>query len=276
MAFDDSQIDLKKQQAELKIQQAEYGVLQFFRTMPLWWRWTSAIAIILIIPGFFISKYTTSAIYSYQFVKNEVLVHVAQVSTLPVKVENTGAVLINGTNYAAYAQIKNQNSSQASPDLNYTFHFLDASGNELNSSSGTDTLLPGEEKYIVVPRVTLKSAPASITVDVTPGSWQSRTNIPNITLISNMPTGSDVVEGGYGVNATVLNQSLFTLGTITINGFAYNSSGTIIAIMQTTVNTVSAQENRAYRLFWPVAIQNSVASIKVFPETNYLDTSNVQ
>jgi uncharacterized protein YcfL len=276
MAFDDPQLDLKKQQAELKIQQTEYSILQFFRTMPIWWRWLSASAIILIIPGFFISKYTTSAVYSYTLAKTEVLVHTAQVVSLPVKVENTAAVLINGTNYAAYAQVKNQNSSQASPDLNYTFHFLDTNGVELNTSSGTDTLLPGEEKYIVVPRVTLKSAPAKITVDITPGTWQNRTNIPNITFISNTPNGADVPEGGYAINATVLNQSMYTLGTITINGFAYNASGQLIAIMQTTVNTVSPQENRAYRLFWPVAIANSVANIKVFPETNSLDSSNVQ
>ncbi len=276
MAFDDKQLDLKKQQAELKIQQTEYGIMQFFKTMPIWWRWLSATAIILIIPGFFISKYTTSAIYSHGLAKVQVLAHPSQISTLPVKVEKTGAVLISGTNYAAYAQVKNQNASQASPSLSYTFHFLDANGNELNSTSGSDTILPGEEKYIVIPRITLSAAPASISVEITTNTWQNRMNIPNVTLISNTPSSADVAEGGYAANATVLNQSLSTLGTITINGFAYDAQGNIIAIMQTTVNTVQPHENRAYRLFWPVAIANSVASVKVFPETNLLDSTNLQ
>lgn len=276
MAFDDKELNLKKQQAELKIQQTEYNVLQFFRTMPLWWRWISASALILIIPAFFISKYTTSAIDSALLAKNQVFAHIAQITTLPVKVEKTGAILITGNNYAAYAQIKNQNSSQSTPNLNYTFHFIDSSGTELNHVSGTSTLLSGEEKFIVVPRVSLSSAPAKITVEITPGTWQNRTNIPNITLISNTPTTGDGQDGGYAINATVLNQSLYTLGTIVINGFAYDSAGNILAIMQSTVNTVTPHENRAYRLYWPVPIMNSVNSVKVFPETNSLDNNNLK
>jgi hypothetical protein len=276
--FDSKKLDLEKQQLELEVQQAHYDFIQFFKTMPRWWAILSATAIILIIPGFFIAKYSTSYFYYKTLSKTAALVHSAEVSNLPVKVESTAALQISGNNYAAYAQIKNQNGGLTSPSIAYTFHFLDANGKEIGTATGTDFLLAGEEKYIVAPRTQLPSAPAQITVDVVPSAWQARTQLPSVVLVSTTPTFSASSNGNNGLTiyGTVLNKSVYTLGSVQINGFAYNSSGKIIAITQTVADTIMSNENRAYQLFWPVDVTSQVASVKVFPETNILDSSNVQ
>jgi hypothetical protein len=276
--FDSNNIDLKKQELELEVQQTRYNVIHFFKSMPRWWAILSAVAIILIIPGFFIAKYTTSYFYYKTLSKTTSLVHSAVVSTFPVKVESVAAVQISGSSYAAYAQIKNQNSGLTSPDISYTFHFLDANNKEIGTATGDDFLLAGEEKYIVAPRTSLPSVPSQVTVDISPSAWQARTQLPTVILTSTTPTFSNASNGNSGLTiyGSVLNQSVYTLGAVQINGFAYDSKGNVIAVAQTVVNTVLPSENRAYQLYWPTDIASQVVSVKVFPETNILDANNIQ
>jgi hypothetical protein len=276
--FDNNNIDLKKQELELEVQQTQYNIVHFFKSMPRWWAILSATVIILIIPGFFIAKYTTSYFYYKALSKTAALVHSAVVSTFPVKVESVAAVQISGSSYAAYAQIKNQNSGLTSPDIAYIFHFFDANNKEIGTATGDDFLLAGEEKYIVAPKTTLPSAPSQVTVDISPSAWQARTQLPTVILTSTIPTFSNASNGNSGLTiyGSVLNQSVYTVGAIQINGFAYDAKGKVIAVIQTVVNTILPSENRAYQLYWPTDIASQVASVKVFPETNILDTNNIQ
>lgn len=274
--MDNVDLDLKKQQAELDVQQAEYGIMQFFRTMPKWWMIICIIMIVLIIPGYFIMEYTTSFFELSALTAHSASVHSSINVQLPVKVEQVEAVHISGTSYAAYAQIKNQNSGLSSSSLTYTFHFLDASQNEIGSASGTGFLLAGQEKFIVAPHVNLTQAPSSIAVDINPGTWQNRTDIPNVILTTSTPTRDNVSTGGFEIDGTVLNQSIYTLGTVLVNGFAYDSAGNLLAVIQTTFNAQAPQENRGYRLFWPNSINSEVSSVKVYAETDLLDSTNLQ
>lgn len=276
--FNNNNIDLKKQELELEVQQTHYNIVHFFKSMPRWWAILSVIAIILIIPGFFIAKYTTSYFYYKTLSNTAALVHSAVVSTFPVKVENVAAVQISDNAYAAYAQIKNQNNGLTSPDIAYTFHFFDTNNKEIGTATGDDFLLAGEEKYIVAPRTTLPSAPSKVTVDITPSAWQARSQLPTVILTSTTPIFSNASNGNSGLTiySSVLNQSVYTLGSVQINGFAYDSKGNVIAVTQTVVNTVLPSENRAYQLYWPTGIAPQVVSVKVFPETNILDTNNIQ
>lgn len=267
--------DLKKQQIELEIQQAEFGIVEFFRTMPRWMKIASIVALILIIPMFFASKYATSYFYLKKLNKNEILVHVSQVVTLPVKVETVQALKITGTSYAAYAEIKNQNSELSSPNVTYTFNFLDANGNQISSANGSTSLLPGEDKFIVDPRTNLPAAPASVTISVNPNTWQQRTNAPTVTLTETTPTFADDGMGGFVIQGAVQNQSVYTIGTVVVNGFAYDSKGNVLAVTQTVYNTQAPGENRGYRLYWPDPEALQTASVKVFTDTNILDPSNI-
>jgi hypothetical protein len=225
---------------------------------------------------YFIFEYSASYFYLRSLAAGSPVAHTNQYVQLPVKVEKVEAVRISGNSYATYAQVKNQNSGLSSSSLNYTFDFVDANGNEIGSISGTDFILGGEEKFLVAARVDLSGTPSKVTVQIDPGTWQYRTDIPTVILNDNLPIYNDVKTGGTEVSGTVQNQSIYTLSTILVNGFAYDSTGKVVAVMQTTYNTQAPHENRGYRLFWPNSINAEISSVKVYSETNLLDSNNLQ
>jgi len=269
-------LDSKKEELEIKAQKAEYSFFEFFRSMPKWWKIATVASLILAIPMYFVCEYTTSFFYLRTLAAGSPVVHTNQYVQLPVKVEKVEAVRISGNSYAAYAQVKNQNSGLSSSNLSYTFHFMDSTGAEIGSTKGTDFILGGEEKFLVAPHLDLSQAPSKVTIEINPGTWQNRTDIPTVILNSNLPTYDDVKTGGTEIDGTVQNQSIYTLNTVLVNGFAYNSKGEVVAVMQTIFNTQAPQENRGYRLYWPNSINAEISSVKVYSETNLLDSTNLQ
>jgi hypothetical protein len=274
--MDTSDFESTKQELEIKAQKAEYGFFEFFRSMPKWWKITAVASLVLAIPMYFIFEYATSFFYLRSLAAGSPIVHTNQYVQLPVKVEKVEAVRISGNSYAAYAQIKNQNGGLSSPDLSYTFHFMDSAGTEIGNVNGTDFILGGEEKFLVAPHVDLSQAPSKVTIEINPDTWQSRTDIPTVILNDNLPTYDDVQTGGTEVKGTVQNQSIYTLNAVLVNGFAYNSKGEVVAVMQTIFNTQAPQENRGYKLYWPNSISAEISSVKVYSETNLLDSTNLQ
>ena len=269
---------IEKQKLEIAVQERELATKEFFDKFSKGTRWVFIILAVMVIPIFFIAKYTVAAIYAHNIAKTQPTAHAAVVQPLAVDIVETKALTMAGDNYSAYAQIKNPNNNLVAEDLPYTFHFYDAAGKELGRDGGTTYLLGGEQKFLILPNIHLKSQPASVKVEITDPTWKRRLSVPNIVINTGIPQFKDVTDPtGFQVSGTIQNQSANTLDAVRISAIVRDSSGTIIAVSQRTENTIKSKEIRAYQMYWPIPLQSKVAGQpQIIVETNVLDPDNLK
>src|SRR6266481_8080637 len=126
--------NLEKEKIELEIAEKELEVKEFVQSYSKPKRYLLMTLVVLTIPVFFIAKYTVAGIYLHSFFKGQVAVHEASFVALPVQVVETELLPISGRNFSAFAVIKNPNKQLSATDLNYTFHFYSANGDEISGS----------------------------------------------------------------------------------------------------------------------------------------------
>lgn len=271
---------LEKEKAELAIQEKEVQTKEFFLSFPSKKRYFIFTLLVLLIPIYFIAKYSVAAVYLHNFQKRAIIAHPAVFSSLPVQIIAAKALSISGDSYSAYAQIKNPNKDLIASQLDYSFHFLDANGNEISPSpvSGSTYILSGEQKYILVPTIHLAQAPSSVKVDITDPQWKRRIIIPNIIIKSGIPKfGDQTSPQGFYIDNTFTNESVYTLGQVKINAIVKDKGGNVIAVTQSVANTVSPNETREYKMFWPLPIAAEVqGSPQIILETNPFDPNNLK
>ncbi|TSC66468.1 MAG: Uncharacterized protein G01um101477_74 [Candidatus Doudnabacteria bacterium Gr01-1014_77] len=271
--------DFQKEKIEIEIQEKEIETKEFLQSFSKERRYAIYILVGLLIPIFFIAKYSVSATYLHFFKANrEIGVHEAIVTSLPVQILETNALSILGNSYSAYALIKNPNKDLVASELKYVFHFQDAEGKDLVSQEGKTFILGGEQKYIVMPNVKIFQAPVSVKVEITDPVWKRRLSLPNVVLKSGVPKYGDQTDPiGFYISNSLYNQSTYTLGTVKVNAVVFDNSGKVIAVTQYTANTVSPQQTRDYKMFWPLPIAaNVLGDPKIFVETNILDDTNLK
>ena len=271
--------DFQKEKIEIEIQEKEIETKDFLQSFSKGKRYAIYVLGILLIPIFFIAKYSVSSTYLHFFkVNREIGVHEAIVTSLPVQILETNALSILGSSYSAYALIKNANKDLVASELKYVFHFQDAEGKDLVSQEGKTFILGGEQKYIVMPNVKIFQAPVSVKVEITDPVWKRRFSLPNVVLKSGVPKYGDQTDPiGFYISNSLYNQSTYTLGTVKVNAVVFDKSGKVIAVTQYTANTVASQQTRDYKLFWPLTIAaNVLGDPKIFVETNILDDINLK
>jgi|SRR5579872_1201289 len=270
--------DLQKQKVILEIEEKELEAKEFVQSYSKFQRYALIIILILIIPIFFGAKYLTAALYFNNFKKAAAIsAHPATLVTLPVSIIESKILPVSGNGYSAYALIKNQNKNLVTPELTYTFNFYDASGAQIGSSQGTDFLLPGQQKYLIVPNIILNSIPAQLKVVIADPVWQNRIQSPSVPITNGVPTYSDQADPpGFAINSSFRNDSNYTLATVVVKGIVFDNSNSVIAVTSHIENTVSPEQTRDFHLYWPRFLQASVGKVEVDVETNPFDPSNLQ
>ena len=276
--------NLEKQKLELEIAETEYRTKNFFESYPKIQKYFLVILIAMTIPIYFIAKYAVGALYFQDFQKTSIQVHSATLTSFPVAINEVKILpLTTGQgsgNYSAYALITNPNKSLVAPELDYTFRFFDFTGKEIKPSvlaTGKEFLLAGEKKYIILPNVSLSTPPYNVKLDLVNPAWKKRLDLPSVTLQADQPSfGNQQDPLGFTVDGNISNQSSFTLGTVKVNAVVYDRNGAVIAVTQSTINSLGPKARRAYHLYWPVQFGSSANSVQVLPETDILDLNNIK
>ncbi len=274
-----SMSEFQKEKIEIEIAEKEIETKEFLQSFPKEKRYVIYILGVLLIPIFFIAKYSVSAYYLHYFkVNREIGVHEAIVTSLPVQILETNALSILGNSYSAYALIKNPNKDLVASELKYVFHFQDKEGKDLVSQEGKTFILGGEQKYILMPNVKIFQAPVSVKVEISEPVWKRRISLPSVVLKSGVPKYGDQTDPiGFYISNSLYNQSPYILGTVKVNAVVFDKSGKVIAVTQYTANTVSPQQTRDYKMFWPLPIAANISGDpRIFVETNILDDTNLK
>jgi uncharacterized protein YcfL len=270
---------IQKEKIELEIIEKEVETKEFFMSFSSKKRHFIIALLILFIPAYFIAKYSVAALIVHNFQKNAIGAHQSSVTNLPISILDVQALSILNNNYSAYALIKNPNKELIASDLKYTFHFFDASGEEMLATPEASTyILSGEQKYVVEPNVKLQKAPAKVTVAIVDPLWKKRLSIPNIIIRSGIPQAGDQTNpDGYFINSSFTNQSVYTLATVTVNAVVFGPGHKVIAVTQRVESTVNPGETRNYKMYWPLPIAANVqGNPQIIVEVNPFDPNNLK
>ena len=80
---------------------------------------------------------------------------------------------------------------------------------------------------------------------------------------------------GYAeITGVVMNKSGFQVDNLEIQGLAYDGSGAVIGITQTTIFDLRVAESREFTLFWPRPFSKDMKDYQVFVNVNLMNNEN--
>ncbi len=173
--------------------------------------------------------------------------------------------------YDFYAQIFNPNAVFGSKKFNYKLELKDSSGKIIVSKSGSNFILPGERKYIIVDNIEILDKHVSTNFKIIDSDWIEFNNYyasPNVEIVNK--NYSEVSEGTNFSRAKGLlkNDSPYDFNLIKIEVILKNTNGKILALNSTEMKTVNSGEQRDFTLFWPNRFPGSVDKMETQTEVN--------
>ena len=269
-------MSLFTEKLELSLEEAQFNIQKSINQFSPIFKWGSLAFCILLIPGYFATKYISYTIWNSHF-KSSVIS--AKRSFTNAKKPSIGLVSLTKAgeeNYTAIAEISNENVDLAADNISYDFVFTNSSGENVKTISGVTYLLPSKKKFLIIPRITTKEKITSATVKLAENiTWQKKLKIPNILLITNNPqTYNQTDPVALVVEGYFQNISAYALNKVTLSILLYDKSGKILGASQRAESTIKPFGRRAYKQLWPGIYTNDVVKTVVFAETNPLDSQN--
>jgi len=179
--------------------------------------------------------------------------------------------------YDFYGTVVNPNNVYGASSFNYDIKLKDASGQILAERTGQSYILPGDTKYIVETNFKPSATPSSYDFSVSNPSWTQFTNYyekPDIEIVNKQY--DEITDGTGFAQATGLlkNESPFDFDSITIRVILKDSSGHVIVLNSTEMNTVKSGENRDFRVFWPNHFPGEVSDVSTQTEVNIFNSQS--
>lgn len=214
-----------------------------------------------------LGKFRQSALIAIPAVQNP---QAPQISDININQAGTGV-------YSVAAKITNPNLTYSLDNVSYNFVLYNAHGQQIYQSPATLYLLPGESKYLILPRVESQEKITSAEIKFpTAPAWQKRLTIPNVPLVASIPSFTNQQNPvAFVIQGNIYNNSPYQLGQVDINFLLRDVSGKILAASSRTEFTVNPFERRAYVQVWPGVYSTDVSKIDVLPATNILDENNL-
>ena len=269
MAYLREKIELSAAEAQLRASEALSGYSPPQRNLLIF-------CLVAIVPAFFIAKYGAYYYYLNDLNKNLLIAHASFSVAAPPTV---GKVYITkaADNYAAAIQLTNNNLDLSLEKQSYQFNFYNQAHEQVYTEPGKLFLLPGETKYVVVPKVNSTDPIVSAELQL-PGSlhWQKRLSIPQVKLVANTPhlyNQSDPLA--FVAEGDIYNDSPYRLLQIEISFLLYNSGGQVVAVSERTESDIKPFERRTYKQLWPGIYSTDVSRALVQAETDALDNQNI-
>lgn len=178
--------------------------------------------------------------------------------------------------YDVLAKITNPNNQFGSPKFSYEFILRDSSGQEIARKEGVGFILPAETKYVLETGLAAEIIPNEMEVKITHSNWEEffKYEKPRLNIYNKR---YDLISGGTGYSEAyglVRNESPFDFNFIKINVILKDSSEKIIALNSTNMYTVSAGEQRDFRLLWPTSFPGETQNVEMDAEADVFNSQN--
>jgi translation elongation factor EF-1beta len=199
---------------------------------------------------------------------------------IPVDLDILDAEVVHDIDnkYDVTIRIKNQNEIFGASGIKFKVIFENENGEEIASREEYKGyfILPKEEKHLIVQGILIENRPTQVRVEIQDVSWEefAQYEEPRLVIL-NANYKEDPEEGGFSkVTGTLVNKSGVDFETIKVNVIIQDENGGLLATNYQIVNTVRADEQRNFIMFFSHEFPGSVANTKIEPETNVFDSDN--
>jgi hypothetical protein len=194
----------------------------------------------------------------------------------PLIVQERGFVGIGVANRVdLYSRITNPNNVFGSNKVQYEFIIKDAAGNVMATKKGSNYLLPAESKYIIENNIEVSGTPNTIEFNVIDQVWVEFTDYYERPQLKVVNKQYNQISSGVGFAETkglLKNESPFNFNLINLNVILKDSTGNIIALNSTAMNTVKSGENRDFKALWLNRFPGEVLNVEVQAEVNVFES----
>lgn len=275
-------MSLLKDKIELEVQETELKIQNQFIQFPAWVKVVVLICLIGLIPGYFSAKYISYAYYKNEYKQYLVEAKPSFTESQEVKISKNQVIILGQGFYSALAFIENPNLDLSVKNLNYEFKFYDSQNKEIFPLSGREKgsveLLPNQSKYIIAPRITsLENIAVTKLEIVGKPLWQKKLEIPKVQLTATASNfNSQLIPLNFSVEASLVNQSPYSLKQVSLKFLVYDKFGKVIAVSRREEFSLKPFERRTVKQDWPGFYTNSAFKVDVFAETESLNPENLE
>ncbi len=203
----------------------------------------------------------------------------SKISAKDIIIEDKG-ILENGRSNEKdfWALISNPNNLYGAKSFQYEITIKDASNVIVSQRKGTNFILPGEEKYIIENNLSLSESGNNLEFSITKTEWVEFGGYfekPNLKVVNK---NYKLISSGIGFSeATGLlkNESPYDFNIIEIEVILKDSNGKIVAINSTEMRTVRSDEEREFKVFWPVSFSGDVFNVETQPDVNIFESEAI-
>lgn len=175
------------------------------------------------------------------------------------------------------AKIQNPNKEWGGELIFYQWVLFDISGVEVKQGGGVSFILPNDEKFIVIPAVSVSTPIGDFSFAIERVDWRGLDDFLELSLdIRNIKYENVSDSSGFAkkLSGIVRNASLFGLINIDVNAVLFDGAGIPIAANRSDMQTMLPGEERLVEMFWPNPIGSNPAEIIVSVDSNIFTNSS--
>lgn len=270
-------MDLLKAQIEYQTARASGLTRDAFNTFSRWQKIVLSIVLIGFIPVTLLTRYGTEYLVYTQNFGATVKAIVPEAVKSEVTLSEVSLIPYDESSVAAYVKIGNESLSVALGETDYIFKLFGAGGENVGISRGKVFLLPGQEKYVIASRVNTSGTAVRGEFELVTPKWQKRINVPKVELSFIQPKAYNQIDPvQFVVETGFTNKSPYHLKSTKTVVVVFDNNKNVIAVTERSEFDVEPSQTRVFKLIWPSSVAKNVASVLVLPDTNVLDSQNLQ
>lgn len=255
---------------------AWYAFLQVLYSFPPLQRVILVAGVLLLIPGYWVTRITAKTYYNWTYSKQLVAAHPSFSNPRSVVVSDTKIFPLKSRQYVAYAKITNSNLDLAAFDVPYTITIRSTQGAVVYTTVGHTYILPGQDQYVTTQGFSATDEPARVEIVFGTVHWQNRLQIPDVKLGTPAVGFSDATNG-LQIDGTVVNNSPYALSSVRLTFLIYDTKGLLVGVVQRDEFDVASRSRRSFPQIWPAPLfAGNISKIVPVASTNVLDIRNLQ
>lgn len=179
----------------------------------------------------------------------------------------------SGDYYDVMAKIDNPNNRYGAAKLSYEFNLVDREGTSLTARKGETFILPGETKYVIELNLVSEEDPYTAEFNILDVRWEEFLDYeePRLSIYNKSYQQEAGKSEAFGL---LKNESYFDFNSIEIDIILRDENGKPLALGKNEMRTISSQQERDFKIFWPYNFSREVKEVEVRAEADVFDPNN--
>lgn len=266
---------------ELEFKEKEFAITLYeqFRSSAKVWFYLLAGMLVLYVP---LKNLLVEKISDFLVARSvPVSVNLVPYSPQPLRAEKARILSVAPGVYSVVASVQNPNGDISVHRLSYQFAIRDKSGQIIRRFPDETFLLPGENKFLVLPRLQMPEAPQSAELIIGKIRWTIRLPPAQAHLEVQQKNFGLAPEGNFFVEGLVKNLQGFAIGQVEVLILVFDRARKVTAVNETLLTQLLPFENRYFRVTWPKNTAglgaSEIGEVRVLPALNPFEQDfNVQ